>query len=405
VGYIISVAHDLFPDDCISGKPFELDKGGWYKNFILGISKYYKLISIHPTMCDRIITVKGNNFILIKMPTDLGKAFSKFNSFLLKLSIDLRIDNISLQAYDIAYVFSQKVDGIVYLHEFRRKAGTLIALKKLKNIPVILQHHSSKSPRRLLSSSFVRKSYWYYIDSLIRGLKKAVVFALSEEEKRYVEENYPNLRVYLRPMFADYNMLKPPSDEEKVLLRQKWGFKDDDIIILTYGATPKYRGIQFLHILVNKLNLKNIKIVVAGVPTEWISPLRRRNIIAFPRLTTDTYYELLRLSDVYLLLLSSALKPLGISVSAMEAFAVGLPVISPSLIHFPEKDKIKYIGRIIPYIDKLDDVMKVIPILDEVVRSLDSFKRLEIRLLTSKYYSLESFIKTLDDAIKYLKTL
>jgi len=400
---IVSVNHDIADDDCDSGEPFEIKKGGWYRSFLLGVSKNYKVISIHPTRCNYPIIWRGENFAILKWPTDIGRQASAVSATFYKLGIDLRIENLSLRAYRVARKIAEKASGIIYLHEFRRKAGAYIALKEFKDIPLILQQHSSKSPRNLSASSFARRAYWTYVNSSIRSLKKAVIFALSEEEKRYFEKNYPNVRVYLRPMFVDYNKLKPPSEEEKVILRQKWGFKNDEIIILTYGGSPNYRGIQYLHILRKILNRNDVKFVVAGLPTEWILPLRKRNIVAFPRLNTDDYYELLRLSDVYLLLLSSALKPLGISVSAMEAFAVGLPVISPSLIHFPEKNKIERIGRIIPYVDKLSDIMKILPILSEALDFLSYFNRSEIRQLTSKYYSLESFIETIDMAIKYLE--
>jgi len=402
---IVSVGHDIAYDDCESGEPFEITKGGWYRSFLLGVSKNYRVVSIHPTRCNSPLMWRGNNFIILKLPTDIGRQASAVSATLYKLGIDLRIENLSLRAYRVARKIAEKVNGILYLHEFRRKAGAYFALKEFKDLPLILQQHSSKSPRNLLTSSLARRAYWAYVDSLLRNLKKAVIFTLSEEEKRYFERNYSNVRVYLRPMLVDYNKLRPPSEEEKTLLRQKWGFKNDEIIILTYGGSPNYRGIQYLHILKKMLNKNNVKFIVAGAPTEWISPLRKRNIIAFPRLNTDSYYELLQLSDVYLLLLSSALKPLGISVSAMEAFAVGLPVISPSLIHFPEKDKVERIGRVIPYVDKLDDVIKILPILSEVLNSLNDFDKSEIRQLTSKYYSLESFIKTLEDAVKYLKNL
>jgi len=397
---IVSVSHDVVYDNCIAGKPFEMEKGGWYTTFLRGVSKKQKVIAIHPTKCKSPIVWHDKNFVLVKFPTDIGRKVTKISSFLSKLNIYLRLENISLISYRVARRVAEETDGVIYLHEFRRKAGAYIALREFRHLPLILQQHSSKSPLAV-HRSILRRVYWGQIDKLIRNLDNFVVFALSEQERRFFEMNY-GVKAYLRPMFVDYDKIAPVAYVEKIGLRRKWGFEEDDIIILTYGGNPLYRGVQYLPLVLKRCGNRKLKIVATSLPTSWIRPLKERGILALPRISDAEYLELLKLSDLFILLLHPAFKPLGIQMSVAEALAAGLPVTSPSLIHYPNLDKVERLGGLIPYIDDLHKAHKAVSTICETINHLHTFNSSEIRSLTSPYYSLESFLITLDDAIRYL---
>ena len=167
---IVSVSHDVVYDDCTAGKPFEMEKGGWYATFLRGVSKKQKVIAIHPTKCKSPIVWHDKNFFLVKFPTDIGNKFAKISSFLSKLNIYLRLENVSLISYRVARRVAEETDGVIYLHEFRRKAGAYIALREFRHLPLILQQHFSKSPLAV-HRSILRRVYWGQIDKLIRNFR------------------------------------------------------------------------------------------------------------------------------------------------------------------------------------------------------------------------------------------
>jgi len=148
----------------------------------------------------------------------------------------LRLENISLISYRVARRVAEETDGIIYLHEFRRKAGAYIALREFRHLPLIPQQHSSKSPLAV-HRSILRRVYWGQIDKLIRNLDNFVVFALSEQERRFFEMNY-GVKAYLRPMFVDYDKTTPVTYGEKIGLRHKWGLKR---MILLFSHTAAIR--------------------------------------------------------------------------------------------------------------------------------------------------------------------
>jgi glycosyltransferase involved in cell wall biosynthesis len=114
---------------------------------------------------------------------------------------------------------------------------------------------------------------------------------------------------------------------------------------------------------------------------------------------TKDFINVVRCSDLYFLPATSAYYFGGVGVSIMEALAAGLPVVSPTLVHFPEKTNVKHIGILTPWLDSERDLKKFVELLVYAVESIDQFKPLEIREVARKYYSWESFVNDVEQTL------
>lgn len=172
---VVSVSHDVMPDDCKRSRPWEVDYGGWYLTLLRALSQKYLVVAVHPTFCDNIIIFK-DNFIMLKLPVKFKKYLKKLNLVFKNLSLDLHIDTFEPDLYHIAKRFAETTDGITYMHEFRRRLGAYYALRRYHNLPIILQRHAALPPRNLHKSSILRRSYWYAMEGILRKLKRRIYF-------------------------------------------------------------------------------------------------------------------------------------------------------------------------------------------------------------------------------------
>jgi glycosyltransferase involved in cell wall biosynthesis len=86
----------------------------------------------------------------------------------------------------------------------------------------------------------------------------------------------------------------------------------------------------------------------------------------------------------------------------MEALAMGIPVVSPTLRDFPEKDHVKDLGVMTRYVDDEEALREFIDALTYVIENRGQYKPWVIRELARKYYSWESFVNEFNNAIKNL---
>ena len=80
----------------------------------------------------------------------------------------------------------------------------------------------------------------------------------------------------------------------------------------------------------------------------------------------------------------------------IEAMALGKPIVSPSLIHFPEKNKINKLGVLTPFVNNETMLRVFIDKLVYIIENLDAFNSMDIRSLAYKYYSWSSFVEEFD---------
>jgi glycosyltransferase involved in cell wall biosynthesis len=147
---------------------------------------------------------------------------------------------------------------------------------------------------------------------------------------------------------------------------------------------------------------EKVAMIVSGVEEPYLSALRRAGILAYRWLPHGDYVKLIKASNVYFLPATSAYSYGGIGVAVMEAMAVGMPVVSPTLREFLEPDRIKDIGVMTQYVNDEEALREFIDALTYVIENREFYKSWAIRELGRRYYSWESFVRDFNDVVEKL---
>jgi glycosyltransferase involved in cell wall biosynthesis len=200
------------------------------------------------------------------------------------------------------------------------------------------------------------------------------------------------------------------STEEKVSIRRSIGIDEDVIVLTTYVGVfgeefSGMKGAQYLFKIWRELRSHfkdRVAMIVTGVGEHYLSLLRSVGILAYKFLPHRDYIRLVAASDVYFLPATSSYSYGGIGVAIMEALAMGIPVVSPTIREFPEPEHVKDLGMATRYVDDGDTLKEFIDALVYVVECRELYKPWVIRELSRKYYSWESFVKDFDNAVRKL---
>ena len=398
---VISILHHPLPQE--GGRLAEEAGFGWHFRSAKALARYggYKAIAARPCEGSRTAYRIVDGVAVLLTPSA-------------NLSPSPRIWKWSWVSNALADLAEEAVKQgfLPYVHEYRALNSELV-IRRIADHPVILQHHGSPPPGRSGSRGLL---------DFIKGLSKlrrerylrrirGTFFVLNEREKFYLE-NILNVdaEVVVRTMAVDFNELKPLSAEEKAEVRRRFGIGDDAAVLITYVGVfgERFSSVKGAHHLLSiwrqlRSRLKSkVEMVVTGVSEPYLSALRRVGVKAYKLLPHDNYVKLVAASDVYFLPATSGYSYGGISVAAMEAMAVGVPVVSPTLREFPEPSRVEDLGAATGYVDDVKALKEFIDALTYVVENRECYKPWGIRELAKKYYSWESFVKAFDAAARKL---
>jgi glycosyltransferase involved in cell wall biosynthesis len=398
---VISILHHPLPQE--GGRLAEEAGFGWHFRSAKALARYggYRVIAARPCEGSRTAYRFVDGVAVLLTPSA-------------NLSPSPRIWKWSWVSNALVELAEEAVKQgfLPYVHEYRALNSELV-IRRIADQPVILQHHGSLPPSRSGSRG---------LPDFIKGLSKlrrerylrrirGVFFVLNEREKFYLE-NVLNVdaEVVARTMAADFDELKPPSDEEKVRIRKSIGIDDDTVVLRTYVGVfgeefSGVKGAQHLLRIWRELRSRfeeKVAVIVTGIGEPYLSALRRAGMLAYKWLPHGDYVKLVKASDVYFLPATSAYSHGGIGVAVMEAMAMGIPVVSPTLRDFPEPDRVKDIGALTGYIDNEEALREFIDALAYVIENRGLYKPWIIRELGRKYYSWESFVRDFDSAVRKL---
>jgi glycosyltransferase involved in cell wall biosynthesis len=142
--------------------------------------------------------------------------------------------------------------------------------------------------------------------------------------------------------------------------------------------------------------------VAVGVGKSLVPLLRSIGVHAYPYLPHNEYLSLLKASDLYFLPATRQIFYGGIAMALVEALALGKPVVSPTLIHYPEKKIIPHIGITPPYMDSEASLNKFVDALSYAIENISLFKVERYRDNIARYYSWESFVRDFAMAVNRL---
>jgi len=402
VSRILSILHHPIPS-VRPGRIAEEDGLGWHFRSARALVKYgsYGAIAIRPSGSGESLFKVVDSVIIGLMPS-------------VNLSPSPRLwkwSHVSPALADAAREFIKR-DCIPYIHGYRSLNSELV-IRKIIGYPVILQHHGSSPSCKLNPMdplSMVKALSMLRRDLYLRRIK-GFFFVLNKYEAYYLKEILNvDAEVRVRTMAVDFNELKPLSEDEKIGIKKSLGLKGDDVLLCTYVGVfgeefSSMKGAQHLfriwHCLRTRFG-KKVKIVVTGVGEPYLSALRRLSVIAYRLLPHRDYVRTLAASDVYFLPATSSYLYGGISVTIMEAMALGVPIISPTLREFPEPSRVKDLGVATRWVDDEGSLREFIDALIYVVENRDYYKPWVIRELGSRYYSWEGFVDEFNGAVERL---
>ncbi len=365
-----------------------------------------KVVAIRPTSLNKFIIKRKNSLVIVLVPYKL-----LYDSNIDKLSGKLRLYSSQLFMNGgadylddiIEKLTKYKDDVVLYIHEYKNIRYYNI-FKKYKDYINILQQHS-RGP-------FTYNIASLYKINILRNLKRAGFFVLSLHELISLKSMKLGKIIKLRPMAVNISELPYVAPEDRCTIRHALKLPCDKVVLSTYVGTPYIRynrlydvkGSHFLPIIINAIKKhlnNNVEFLVFGVSgffKDYLESLG--NVRVFPRLPHKDFLTYISASDIYFLPAHSDLRFAGIGVTVMEALGMGVPVVSPTLIHIPELNVVNNIGVVTPYLKSVDDAVRFARQLLYAVENLSTFRPAVAREIVKKFYSWESFVNDFKDTVE-----
>ena len=120
----------------------------------------------------------------------------------------------------------------------------------------------------------------------------------------------------------------------------------------------------------------------------------------FPYLSHSEFLSYLAASDLYFLPAHKDLRYTGIRVTIVEALGMGVPVVSPTLIHVSDKQGIKDVGVVAQYLENTKDAIRFARKLIYAIENINNFNPFIARQIVEMHYSRESFVKDFREATR-----
>lgn len=293
---------------------------------------------------------------------------------------------------------------IPYIHEYRAAVSREV-LKEIGWGPAVLQHHGSPPwPGRPANPLDAVKAAAKALGEAQLKKAKGAFFVLNRAEKERLEELGVDAEVRVRMMAADFEELRPPTEEEKIELRRRWGIREDAVIAMTYVGVfrEEYSTLKGAHLLPRlRRDLGGVELIATGLGGAWAGALRKAGVRAFGLLPHREYLELAKASDLYILPATPGLYG-GVGVAVMEALALGKPVVSPTLVFHPEPSEVKGLGRAPPFIRGEEDYKGFLAAVRAVAEDLGRYKPWAVRGIAERHYSWRSFVRDFEEIARRL---
>ncbi len=383
---------------------------GWHVYAAAGLVKQgFRSIAMNPVSCRSASLDVVDGVPVLGIPIDVGRSWPlKAINGAIKglLGYDAELGGISLSYGEVLRDLSE--GAVLYLHGYHRRSEAWVALRKLSpsmsgETRLILQNHASPPPHGLRNGSPIRKALWYARENELRRLR-AFFFALTEAEKRYLEGLGAEF-VKVRPMAVDFGSLTPIDERRKATIKRALGLDENSIYVVMYGGGLE-KGSHYAPLIHSELQRRfKASLIVTGIPDHqegvfrW---LKSHGVTAFLKLPHADYLKLVAASSVFIMPARSSIMYGGVTVSVMEALAMGIPVVSPTLIHFPETNRLKEVGAATRFIDEPRDLRAFLDELMWVLENRDDFNPSRIHELGRLYYSWEAFSRDFKEALASL---
>lgn len=296
-------------------------------------------------------------------------------------------------AFKIAKTIKAENYDIISIHTslaaFFTRLGIMLCLKKPKLVVNTVHGYLFDD-----KTSFLKRSIMLLAEKFTKCVTDVIIvmnsidYDIAKKHKLYKDNLY-----LINGMGIDTSLFTPISYENKILLRKKFNFSEDDFILVYVAEFSKRKNQKFLLDSINKLvndDLKNIKLLLLG-DGQFLNELKiysdnldiSENVIftGYTRNTKDYYH----IADVCV----SSSRSEGLPFNIMEAMSIGLPIVASKVKGHTDLIVPKENGFLFEY-DNIDEFCNYIKIIynDKNLQHNMSNKSRQI----SKNYSLEAVL-------------
>ena len=241
------------------------------------------------------------------------------------------------------------------------------------------------------------------------------IITINEEDYNCAKEMLKIKDVYhVHGVGIDLEKFKPQTEDNKVLIRKKYGYKEDDFILVYVGELSHRKNQSMAIDAINELKDKipNIKLLLVGTGNlkddyqNKVNQLSINEYVEFLGYRNDVS-NLMLLSDMAI----STSRQEGLPVNIMEAMATGLPLVVTDCRGNRDLVEDGSNGYIIG-LDKLDNFIKSIEIIFKDIEikhkfsnnSLSAIKKFSVRSIQSEMNNVYSqYIKQTIKSYKQIK--
>jgi glycosyltransferase EpsD len=236
----------------------------------------------------------------------------------------------NIKAYkDLIEVIETNKYDLIHCHTPVGSVLTRLAYRKLRdnNMKVIYTAHGFHFYKGAPLKNWL---LYYPIEKWLSKYTDCLI-TINEEDYNIAKNKFYAKDVRLvNGVGIDLNKFSPLLKEEKIKLRNEYGYSEKDFILFYAGELNNNKNQELLFKVVEKLKMKipNIKLLLAGKGDklkeyeEMVAKMGLEDKVIFLGYRKDIH-KLLQISDVAV----SSSKREGLPVNVMEAMATGLPLV------------------------------------------------------------------------------
>jgi len=279
-------------------------------------------------------------------------------------------------------------------------------------------HGASASLKRRENFTFFGKCKIFIFNLLeelvIRKIDKIIV--VSRERYAYYLSKYPNKKnkIVFIPPYVDHQKFFFRNDRKS--LRKKYGYSEEDIILLYIGRIVKEKNIYLMVKCAEKINIGtdrlNIKLILVGDGDDKvrikgiIKSENIKNVFLYSEMSHSHIPEILNCANVCLLVSSFE----GTPMSILEALSCGIPVIASRVGDCPKLISNKKNGYLLNNISEKEIINAIKSIIKNAlnpeicIQSVRKYQSTNILPILLKEYSKTfSEINKLTDEVGFRK--
>ncbi|WP_083756370.1 glycosyltransferase [Hyperthermus butylicus] len=382
---------------------------GWSTYILASLKKYGSrfdiLYSIIPSLCQHnrytIRSEFGVNVDIVEFPVRrIVKNIYDYKDYNAIVSF---ISNINKEEL---IIYTHNLFSLNFAYEL------LIFFSKLKKINkniTIVAHQHSQPPFKYYSESlgklkgsaigvageFLFKLLHKYIDGYVVSNKKTFHYLVDEM-------NIDPSTVLYQHVGVDYENVNPAKYRAYMHIVEEKVWKNCDYrLVLVSKVTRNYggyvKGVDLVPHVVSMLRKLGYRACIAVIgeilDKELALKLKSTNgIILTDHLPRDEVFKIVASSDLYILPARSNYYYGGIGVAVIEALALNIPVVSPTLEHVPDERVVKYLGVKAKWVDTAG----ISRFVRDIVHALDNITQFRPRQYSIRFYDIRIMVNNLE---------